>query len=157
MDNDFARLNAMGEVADRPADRPAINTSDNTRRQVGILYGHTKGGKVYNYLACDGVRAGDTVTPEVTHYKSGKTYKTLGHVVMTRSASGGPAGDTAAHLESQGIPLKTLGPTNQASLPGYKARKQQDPSFTARRWAEEAQERYDNAVMRRLNPFGEET
>jgi hypothetical protein len=157
MDDKFARLNAFGEVVGKPTDRPTSRIGANNQRQVGVLYGHNNGGKVYTYLAGANVRTGDTVTPEVTHYKSGKTYKTLGRVVSTRNSLGSTAGDTATHLAGQAILMKTLGPTDQTGLPGYRANKERDPNFTAKQWAQEAREKYDNAVMRRLGPMGTPT
>jgi hypothetical protein len=146
----FERLNAFGETVGKPTERPTSRIGQNNQRQVGVLYGHQGGGRVYNYLAGEGVRSGDIVTPTVTHPKSGKTYKTLGRVTNTRDALGGAAGDTAAHLAGQGILMKTLGPTDQTSLPGFEARKAQDPSFTARQWAQEAKAKYDNEIMQRF-------
>ena len=153
----FQRLNAFGEEVGKPTGRPTSRIGQNNQRQVGVLYGHQGGGKVYNYLAGEGVRAGDIVTPMVTHYKSGKTYKTLGRVTNTRNSLGAPAGNTAAHLSGQGIMMKTLGPTRQAELPGFQARKAQDPSFTTQQWAQEAQQAYDQNIMRRLNTMGNPT
>lgn len=153
----FQRLNAFGEVVGKPTDRPTSRVGQKNQRQVGILYGHNGGGKVYNYLAGENVRAGDIVTPTVTHPKSGKTYKTLGRVVSTRNALGAPAQNTAGYLAERGIMMKTLGSTNQTALPGFKERKAQDPNFTTQQWAKEAKERYDKKIMRRLNSVGEPT
>lgn len=108
------RLNSMGQ---RPQKQYPFQK--NHERQVGITYGHDESGKVYTYLGGEGLRAGDITTPEVTHPKSGKTYKTLGKVAFTRDSMGDPAGNTAAHLGGQGIMMKTIGQTNQKSLPGY--------------------------------------
>lgn len=151
----FQRLNSMGETVGKPTEKPTSRIDNGGTRQVGVLYGHAGGGKVYNYLAGSSVRAGDTITPEVTHPKSGKTYKTLAKVVSTRDALGSPAGDTAGYLSGQGIMLKTVGPTDQQSLPGFQSRKAQDPSFTTKKWAQEAKQNYDNGVMQRLNPMGD--
>ena len=115
----FARLNALGQEVGKPTENPTSRIGQNNQRQVGVLYGHNGSGKVYNYLASDSVRTGDTVTPEVTHPKSGKTYKTLGRIVYTRDAEGSAAGETAGYLSGQGIMMKTIGPTDQKSLPGY--------------------------------------
>lgn len=153
----FQRLNAFGEVVGKHTDRPTSRVGQKNQRQVGILYGHNGGGKVYNYLAGENVRAGDIVTPTVTHPKSGKTYKTLGRVVSSRKASGAPAQNTAEYLAGRGIRMKTLGPTTQTELPGFKKRKAQDPNFTTQQWAREAKERYDQNIMRRLNSLGDPT
>jgi len=150
----FARLNAFGEVVGKPTERPTSRIGSNNQRQVGILYGHTGEGKVYNYLAGEGVRAGDIVTPMVTHAKSGKTYKTLGRVVNTRNALGGPAQDTAANLASQGMQMKTLGPTTRTELPGFKAQKAKDPNFTTAQWQKESEAASQAQTMQRLNSMG---
>jgi hypothetical protein len=142
----FSKPDLMGEAAGGSTDRPTSRMGQNNQKQVGVLYGHNGGGKVYNYLAGQYVRAGDTVTPEVTHPKSGKTYKTLGRVVSTRNASGSAAEATSTHLSSQGIMMKTIGSTDQRSLPGYH-----------KGWEQEAQAKYDQQIMRRLNPMGEVT
>lgn len=126
-------------------------------RLVGVLYGHTKGGKVYNYKAGGNFRTGDTITPKVTHWKSGKVYNTLGRIVSTRDFDGSAAGRTKSFLGNKDIGLKSLEPTNQTSLPGYVSRKEKDPNFTARQWAEEAKERERasiNARMRKVNSMG---
>lgn len=151
----FNRLNAMGEAVGKPTARPTSRIKNGGTRQVSVLYGHEGGGKAYNYLAGENIRAGDVVTPEVTHPKSGKSYHTLARVVSTRDATGGSAGDTAGYLSGQGVMLKTIGLTNQTALPGFQSRKAQDPSFTTKKWAQEAKQNYDNAVMQRINPMGE--
>ena len=92
---------------------------EDTSRLVGVLYGHNGSGKVYNYLGKETLRTGDLVTPEVTHPVSGKTYKTLGRIVYTRDANGAPAEQTLGKLSDEFVMLKTLGPTDQRSLPGY--------------------------------------
>lgn len=153
----FQRLNTFGEVVGKPTDKPTSRIGNNNERQVSVLYGHNGSGKAYNYLAGKSVRAGDIVTPMVTHPKSGKTYKTLAVVQSTRDSLGSAAGDTAAHLASNGTTIKHIGVTDQRSLPGFKQRQAQDPNYTAKQWAEDAQNDYDTSVMRRLNPMGETT
>jgi len=93
-------------------------------RQVGVLYGHNGGGKVYNYLAPATVKAGQVVTPEVTHPVSGKTYKTLARVVSTRDSLSSASQNTASYLSGKGIFLKTIGNADRGlqaekQLPGY--------------------------------------
>lgn len=156
----FARLNALGEEVGAPTQHPTSRLGQNNQRQVGVLYGHHGSGKVYNYLAGTGVRTGDIVTPNVTHPKSGKTYKTLARVVYTRDSMGGAAGDTAGELSGRGILLKNVGRTDQQSMPGFRERKEEDKSFTAKKWQEEADKRYEEQKkqrlnMQRLNPMGE--
>ena len=150
----FNRLNAFGEIVGPPTERPTSRIGQNNQRLIGVLYGHNGSGKVYNYLGGEGLRAGDIVTPEVTHYKSGNTYKTLARIVTTKKATGDVAQNTTGHLSGQGILPKTLGPTDQKSLPGYQARLQDDPSFTAKQWKEEADKQYKQQVMQRLSPMG---
>lgn len=151
----FARLNSLGETVGKPTPKPTSRIGRQNQKQVGVLYGHNGGGKVYNYLGGQGLRAGDVVTPEVTHPKSGKTYKTLARVVSTRDATGTAAGETAGYLSGQGILMKTIGPTDQRSLPGYQARAAQTPGFTAKQWQAEADDKYKQTIMCRLNPLGE--
>lgn len=150
----FARLNALGEEVGAPTSQPTSRLGQNNQRQIGVLYGHHGSGKVYNYLAGSSVRAGDIVTPSVSHYKSGKTYKTLGRVVYTHDSMGGAAGDTAGVLSDRGILLKNVGRTDQTSLPGFQARKKADSSFTAKQWSDEADAKYQQNIMQRLNPMG---
>ena len=108
---------------------------EDTSRVVGVLYGHDGGGKVYNYLGRETLRTGDYVTPEVTHYISGKTYKTLGRIVYTESSSGENGERTLEYLSSKNVNIKEIGHTDQRALPGYY------PG-----WGER---------MRKLNVFGE--
>lgn len=142
--NVFAKLNAMGQEVGKPTENPTSRIGQNNQRQVGVLYGHNGSGKVYNYLASDSVRTGDTVTPEVTHAKSGKTYKTLGKIVYTRDSEGTAAGDTAGYLSGQGIMMKTIGPTDQKSLPGYHSG-----------WGNDSARQSKSQTMQRLNMLGE--
>ncbi len=151
----FARLNALGEEVGAPTDKPTSRLGQNNQRQIGVLYGHNGSGKVYNYLAGSGVRVGDLVTPYVTHPKSGTTYKTLARVVYTRNSTGGAAGETAGELSNRGILLKNVGRTDQQSLPTFKARKSVDPTFTAKRWEQEAAAKQQQQTMQRLNPMGD--
>lgn len=153
----FQKLNAFGEIVGKPTDRPTSRIGQNNQRQVGVTYGHHGSGQVYNYLGGKGLRAGDIVTPMVTHPKSGKTYKTLARVEFTRDSKGSPAAATAGYLANKAILMKTVGPTDQTSLPGYQARKQQDPNFTTKQWEQEGEQQYRDKIMRRLNPMGEPT
>lgn len=127
------------------------NSSSYRLKLVDVLYGHKGSGKAYTYLASENVRAGDYVTPEVTHAKgSHPTYRTLGKVVRTYDSDGEPGQRVTGHLASGGIMLKTIGPTDQRSLPGFKARKAQDPNFTTKQWEEEGIARYEAKVSRIL-------
>lgn len=151
----MARLNSQGENMGKPMQNPTSRIGVNNARQVGVLYGHNGGGKVYNYLGGEGLRVGDTVTPTVTHPKSGKDYKTLGRIVRTQDSLGSSAGNTADYLTNKGIMMKTIGATDQQSLPGFKAQHDADPNFTAKQWKQEATEDYKLAQAKRLSSTGE--
>lgn len=151
----MSRLNSQGEDMGKPTQNPTSRIGVNNQRQVGVLYGHNGGGKVYNYLGGAGLRVGDTVTPGVTHPKSGKDYKTLARVVMTRDSKGLPACDTSGNLSGKGIMMKTIGQTDQQSLPGFKVQQQANASFTAKQWKQEANETYKLSQAKRLNSTGE--
>lgn len=129
----FRPVNTVAEPNNGQPRMGAGNT-----RQVGVTYGHDVSGKVYTYLGGDGLRVGDLVTPEVTHHISGKTYKTLARVVTTRDATGNPAQEVSASLAGEGIVMKTIGPTDQRSLPGFQGRGE---GFTAKQWEKEAESR----------------
>lgn len=83
---------------------------------VNVTYGHNGSGKLYSYYGSN-KRAGDVITPEVRHPKSGKVYKTLATVRSTHSLKGGQ--DTVSYLKNKNINVKTIGKTNQKELPGY--------------------------------------
>ncbi len=94
---------------------------------INVTYGHNGSGKLYSYYGTN-KRTGDIVTPEVTHPKSGKTYKTLAVVRSTHNA--GQIPNTLDYLqgkkqntfgESINKPhnMKWIGKTDQKSLPGY--------------------------------------
>ncbi len=153
----FKRINAFGEEVGRPTDKPTSRIGQNNQRQIGVLYGHNGGGKVYTYLAGAGIRTGDYITPEVTHPKSGTKYKTLARVVSTNDAEGKAAQEVTGFLSKEyGIKPKTIGPTDQTDLKGYKERKAQDSSFTTAKWEEEGNKRYQQKLMKRLNMYGNE-
>ncbi len=152
----FKRINAFGEEVGRPTDKPTSRIGQNNQRQIGVLYGHNGSGKVYTYLAGANVRTGDYITPEVTHPKSGNIYKTLAKVVSTRDATSNAAQRVSDNLSSVGTLMKTVGPTDQKSLPGYQERRKQDPSFSAKKWEEESNTRYQQNLMKRLNMYGNE-
>ena len=103
--NQMQKLNVMGEVP-----------NNNPLQIVNVNYGHEGSGKLYSYYG-QNKRTGDVVTPEVTHPKSGKVYKTLGVVQSTHRLPQGQ--DTINYLTNKGIKIKTLGKTDQKSLPGY--------------------------------------
>lgn len=116
------KLNAFGQVS-------ALKNGNKYGggQIINVTYGHNGGGKLYSYYGAN-KRAGDIVTPEVTHPKSGKTYKTLAVVRSTHNAGQGEA--TMNYLQGKipgsngeyiGKPtsMKYIGKTDQKSLPGY--------------------------------------
>lgn len=54
-------------------------------RLISVGYGHNPGGKLYDYETTKEYRTGDVVVVPVTHYKSKKTYNTLGVVMQTHT------------------------------------------------------------------------
>lgn len=105
MSQTMQKLNTMGQTP---------NTGGN--QIVNVTYGHHGSGKLYSYYGSN-KRTGDIVTPEVTHPKTGKTYKTLAVVRSTHSVPQGQ--NTVSYLKNRNINLKTIGKTDQKSLPGY--------------------------------------
>lgn len=94
---------------------------------INVTYGHNGSGKLYSYYGTN-KRTGDIVTPEVTHPKSGKTYRTLAVVKSTHNAVQGK--DTLDYLQGRQPGtlgnyidkprgMKWIGKTDQKSLPGY--------------------------------------
>lgn len=94
---------------------------------INVTYGHNGSGKLYSYYGTN-KRTGDIVTPEVTHPKSGKTYKTLAVVRSTHNAGQGK--ETLDYLQGKQSNalgnhidkprgMKWIGKTDQKSLPGY--------------------------------------
>lgn len=174
------RLNSQGENMGKPTINPTSRIGVNNQRQVDVLYGHENGGKAYTYLGGAGLRVGDMVTPMVTHphSKTGKDYKTLARVVRTQDSLGAPASNTAGKLSGDVIQMKTIGSTDQKSLPGYytgwgkdaKAAKElydearlggaSDAELKANKAytsgvRRETKQKYDDANMQRLNSQGE--
>ena len=92
---------------------------------VNVTYGHNGSGKLYSYYG-QNKRVGDIVTPLVTNKTTGKTYKTLGVVRSTRQVAN--AINTVAKVGN----IKTLGETEQRSLPNY-----------YKGWEKDAQAEYD--------------
>jgi len=125
------KLNTMGQVKQPKYGGAQI---------INVTYGHNGNGKLYSYYGTN-KRVGDVVTPEVTHPKSGKTYKTLAVVRSTHNAVQGK--DTLDYLQGrkQGAlgnnidkprGMKWIGKTDQQSLPGY-----------YQGWEKDAQAAYD--------------
>lgn len=123
---------------------------------INVTYGHTGSGKLYSYYGTN-KRAGDIVTPEVTHPKSGKTYRTLAVVRSTQNIGNGAS--TVDYLQQrqsgsrgQNIDrpraVKWIGKTDQTSLPGYAKYKDHGG---AKEWKREAQAAYDLKLEIRLD------
>lgn len=132
MAESMQRLNAMGETQ--------AKQNGNPMQIVNVTYGHNGGGKLYSYYG-QNKRTGDIVTPEVTNKKSGKTYKTLAVVKSTHNANNMQPTEDFLEGKTQGrlgqmvgspIKLKTIGKTDQKSLPGY-----------YKGWGDDAQAVYD--------------
>ncbi len=109
MSQKMQKLNTMGQNAN-----PQPN--NNPKQIVNVTYGHNGGGKLYSYYG-QNKRTGDIVTPDVTNPKSGKTYRTLAVVRSTHTLPQGQ--DTVRYLNGKNIKIKTIGQTDQKSLPGY--------------------------------------
>jgi len=116
------KLGTMGQ-ASQTQNAP----NGNPAQIVNVTYGHNGDGKLYSYYG-QNKRTGDVITPEVTHPKSGKTYKTLAVVKSTHNANNMQptqdylAGNTqGAQGQFIGKPanIKTIGQTDQKALPGY--------------------------------------
>lgn len=107
MAQQMQKLNTMGQAPQQQGGGQQI---------VNVTYGHNGSGKLYSYYGTN-KRAGDIVTPEVTHPKSGKTYKTLAVVRSTHKIPQGQS--TVNYLNKKEIGIKTIGKTDQKSLPGY--------------------------------------
>lgn len=74
------KLNTMGQT-------PMIKNRSHGQIVSGT-FGHEGSGKLYSFWDESGTkRAGDLATPEVTHYKSGKDYKTLFKVRSTHNVN----------------------------------------------------------------------
>ena len=137
------KLTTMGEMQLKP--------NNNPMQIVNVLYGHNGSGKTYSYYA-QNKRAGDIVTPEVTHPKSGKTYKTLAVVQSTHNLKKGQ--DTIDFLNAKNKKIKTIGKTDQKSLPGYYPGWDKDAQ--ARKELQyETQMRDDISPMQKLSLFRE--
>lgn len=115
---------------------------------INVTYGHNGSGKLYSYYGTN-KRAGDIVTPEVTHPKSGKTYKTLAVVRSTHNAVQGK--ETLDYLQGKRENalggnidkprgMKWIGKTDQTSLPGYQ---QYKDNGGVEAWKKDAQAAYD--------------
>lgn len=132
MAESMKKLNSMGQVSQQQ--NPP---NGNPLQVVNVTYGHNGGGKLYSYYG-QNKRTGDIVTPEVTNHKSGKTYKTLAVVKSTHQVPQGQ--NTIKYLANKKIGMKTIGKTDQKSLPGYY------PG-----WDKDAQAAYDLKTQVRLD------
>lgn len=143
------KLNLLGNIIERNKNMPYLSDKNKGQQVLEVTYGHNDNGKQrYTYVG-NTHRTGDIVTPYVTNPKSGKTYRTLAVVRATHSLKNGQG--MVTKLQSQGKPVKRIGPTSQTTLPGFISRKSEDQTFTAKQWAQEAK----NQQMQKLNQFGE--
>lgn len=149
---EFSKLNMFGNAI-KPKQMPYLSPKNTGQQVLEVTYGHNdNGGKRYTYVG-NTHRTGDIVTPFVTSPKSGKTYRTLAVVRATHSLKAGEGNLKA--LSESGIPVKKIGATHQTWLPGYKAQKEADPAFTAKQWAENAKQKNENNVMKKINHYGD--
>ena len=126
-------------------------------------YGHHPSGKQYVYYGSDNLRAGQNVVAPVTHWKSGKNYKTM----FTIQRSGGfernkkdvlqrtMAENEANRLQNKGINIKTLGENeNLSTLPGSKPfnRKQEWKSYSDYVYKEKIKARLSGKPAQILTP-----
>ncbi len=137
------KLNTMGNMQPKPNNNPL--------QVVNVTYGHNGSGKLYSYYG-QNKRTGDIVTPEVTHPKSGKTYKTLAVVQSTHQVKNGQS--TIDYLTGKNIGLKTIGKTDQKSLPGYYEGWDKDAK-AAKELQYETQLREDLTPMQKMSLFNE--
>ena len=144
---EFSKLNLLGKpINSNPM--PYLSPKNTGQQVLEVTYGHNdNGGKRYTYVG-NTHRTGDIVTPFVTHPQSGKTYRTLAVVRATHALNTKGGQQSLNNVAQNNIRVKKLGATHQAWLPGYKAQKEQDPSFTAEKWAERAK-------MQKVNHLGE--
>ncbi len=88
---------------------------------VDVNYGHDGGGKVYTYKS-KGAAVGKNVTAPVTHWRSGKNYKTLAVIRRVQDAKsvGGEAGVNERRKAAGfgGISLKYIGPEDMNQYVG---------------------------------------
>lgn len=137
------KLTTMGNMQQKPNNNPL--------QVVNVTYGHHGSGKLYSYYG-QNKRTGDIVTPEVTHPKSGKVYKTLAVVKSTHQVKNGQ--NTIDYLTNNNMPMKTLGKTDQRSLPGYYEGWDKDAK-AANELKQEIQLKSDLTPMQKLSLFND--
>ena len=83
-------------------------------------YGHNPkpNGKKYAYIGSDKYNVGENVVAPVTHYKSGKNYKTMFTIQDQADMTSQQANDTIVQLENMRKTMKSLDGTNVMELPG---------------------------------------
>lgn len=141
------KLSTMGRASQQQG--PSNSRSKYGGAQVvNVTYGHNGSGKLYSYYGTN-KRVGDIVTPEVTHPKSGKTYKTLAVVRSTHNAGQGTGAldylqgkqpNAQGNYIGKPTGMKWIGKTDQRSLRGYQ---QYKDNGGAKKWAEDAKAVYD--------------
>lgn len=139
---EIKKLDTLGNILGQ-RQMPYLSTKNKGQQVLEVTYGHNDNGKQrYTYVG-NTHRTGDIVTPFVTN-KNGKTYRTLAVVRATHNLKNGER-----LLQNLPVPVKKIGATHQAWLPGYQERKEQDPNFTAKQWAQEAKNR-----IQKIDQFG---
>lgn len=83
-------------------------------------YGHNPNpnGKKYAYIGSDRYKVGENVVAPVTHYKSGKNFKTMFTIQDQADMTSQQANDTIVMLENMRKTMKSLDGTNVMELPG---------------------------------------
>ncbi len=147
---EMKKLDTLGRVPGQNK-MPYLSPKNKGQQVLEVTYGHIDKGPRYTYVG-NTHRTGDIVTPFVTHPKSGKTYRTLAVVRATHALQNGQG--QLDKLAVNGIPVKRIGATHQNWLPGYKEQKEQNPSFTAKEWAQEAYKKYEDRTMQKVNQYG---
>lgn len=94
MSETMQKINVMGKTNSQP------QPNNNPKQIVNVTYGHNGSGKLYSYYG-QNKRAGDIVTPEVTHPKSGKIYKTLAVIKSTHTIP--QSQDIVSYLNNKNI------------------------------------------------------
>jgi len=88
-------------------------------RQYRGGFGHNPSGKQYTYWGKDGMRVGQRVVAPVTHWRTGRTYKTMFTIQQSNAADSTYAEKEAERLSDKGVGLKYIqGGTNVLDLPG---------------------------------------
>lgn len=126
-------------------------------------YGHHPSGKQYVYYGSDNLRAGQNVVAPVTHWKSGKNYKTMFTIQRSGSFERNKkdvlqrtmAESEVNRLDSKGINIKTLDENeNLSTLPGSQPfnRKQEWKAYSDYVYKERVKARLSGKPAQLLTP-----